>query len=173
MHSISPLKFERLSGSVEHITFHNAESGFYVLRVKVKGQRDLVVVIATAASIGPGEYIECTGQWINDKKHGLQFKAEQLTVVPPTTLDGIEKYLGSGLNLAYAISIHKSQGSEFPVVVMPLSTQHYQLLARNLLYTGITRGKRLVVLIAQKQAIRMAVENNQATERLTKLAERL
>ena len=91
------LTLARLSGSVERITFHNETNGFYVLRVKVKGQRDLVTVLANAASIGPGEYIECSGQWVNDKKHGLQFKAEQLVVVPPTTLDGIEQYLGSGM----------------------------------------------------------------------------
>ena len=77
------------------------------------------------------------------------------------------------INLAYAISIHKAQGSEFPVVVMPLATQHFALLARNLLYTGITRGKSRVVLIGQKKAIGMAVHNNKEAHRLTKLAERL
>lgn len=77
------------------------------------------------------------------------------------------------LNLAYAISIHKSQGSEFPVVVMLLSVQHYMLLARNLLYTGVTRGKRMVVLIAEKRAVSMAVKNNRENKRLTKLAQRL
>jgi exodeoxyribonuclease V alpha subunit len=77
------------------------------------------------------------------------------------------------MSLAYAISIHKSQGSEFPVVVMPLSTQHYMLLARNLLYTGVTRGKQLVVLIGEKKAISMAVKNNRENKRLTKLADRL
>lgn len=77
------------------------------------------------------------------------------------------------VSLAYAISIHKSQGSEFPVVVMPLATQHFTLLARNLLYTGITRGKSRVVLIGQKKAIGMAVHNNKEANRLTKLAERL
>jgi exodeoxyribonuclease V alpha subunit len=77
------------------------------------------------------------------------------------------------LSLAYAISIHKSQGSEFPVVVMLLSTQHYMLLARNLLYTGVTRGKQLVVLLGQKKAVAMAVKNNREQHRLTKLAYRL
>jgi len=77
------------------------------------------------------------------------------------------------ISLAYAISIHKSQGSEFPVVVIPVVTQHYMLLARNLLYTGITRGKELVVLIGQKKAINIAVKNNKEAHRLTKLAYRL
>jgi exodeoxyribonuclease V alpha subunit len=88
---------ERLSGSVERVTFHSEESGFCVLRTKVKGQRDLVTVIGSAASITPGEYIECIGVWHNDRTHGLQFKANQLKVVPPSTLEGIEKYLGSGM----------------------------------------------------------------------------
>jgi hypothetical protein len=61
---------------------------------------------------------------------------------------------------AYAITIHKSQGSEFPVVVIPLATQHYLLLQRNLVYTGITRGKKLVVLIGQRKAMGMAVRND-------------
>jgi exodeoxyribonuclease V alpha subunit len=75
--------------------------------------------------------------------------------------------------LAYATSIHKSQGSEYPVVVIPLAMQHYMLLARNLLYTGVTRGKQLVVLVGQKQAISMAINNNRTQQRLTKLAEKV
>lgn len=88
---------EHLSGSVDRVTFHSEESGFCVLRVKVKGHRELITVIGSAASITPGEYIDCLGIWQNDKTHGLQFKAHHLKVVPPTTLEGIEKYLGSGM----------------------------------------------------------------------------
>jgi exodeoxyribonuclease V alpha subunit len=93
----SDIPLERLSGSVERVTFHSEESGFCVLRAKVKGQRELITVIGSAASITPGEYIECVGVWHNDRTHGLQFKANQLKVVPPSTLEGIEKYLGSGM----------------------------------------------------------------------------
>jgi exodeoxyribonuclease V alpha subunit len=75
--------------------------------------------------------------------------------------------------LAYATSVHKAQGSEYPVVVMPLSTQHYMLLERNLLYTGVTRGKQLVVIIGQKKALAMAVKTIRSTHRLTNLAARL
>lgn len=88
---------ERLAGSVERVTFHSEESGFCVLRVKVRGQRDLVTVVGSAASVSPGEYVECLGSWHNDRTHGLQFKARQLQVVPPSTREGIEKYLGSGM----------------------------------------------------------------------------
>src|SRR5207237_5521038 len=75
--------------------------------------------------------------------------------------------------LAYAATIHKSQGSEYPVVVMPLATQHYPMLARNLLYTGVTRGKQLVVVIGQPRAMAIAVRNVRATQRFTNLAARL
>jgi exodeoxyribonuclease V alpha subunit len=88
---------ERLQGSVERVTFHSEESGFCVLRVKVRGQRDLVTVVGTAAVVTAGEYVECEGGWNNDRHHGLQFKAKHLRVVPPSTLEGIEKYLGSGM----------------------------------------------------------------------------
>ncbi len=77
------------------------------------------------------------------------------------------------LVLAYAISVHKSQGSEYPVVIMPLLTQHYLLLQRNLLYTGITRGKKLVVLIGTVKALSIAVRNNKQQQRYTLLRERL
>ncbi len=88
---------ETLSGSVERVTFHSEESGFCVLRVKVREQQDFVTVTGSAASIAPGEYIECQGSWFNDKNYGLQFKSNHLTVIPPSTLEGIEKYLGSGM----------------------------------------------------------------------------
>ena len=77
------------------------------------------------------------------------------------------------IQLAYAATIHKSQGSEFPAVVMPLATQHYTLLERKLLYTGVTRGKKLVVIIGQPKALAMAVKNVRSSERLTNLASRI
>ena len=77
------------------------------------------------------------------------------------------------LSLAYAITIHKSQGSEFPAVVIPVTTQHYMMLQRNLIYTGMTRGRSLVVLIGQKKALAMAVQNNKMTKRYSGLLERL
>jgi exodeoxyribonuclease V alpha subunit len=75
--------------------------------------------------------------------------------------------------LAYPITVHKSQGSEFPVVVILLATQHYLLLQRNLVYTGITRGKKLVVLIGQRKAMGMAVKNNRTGGRFSGLLARL
>ncbi len=75
--------------------------------------------------------------------------------------------------LAYACSIHKAQGSEYPCVVMPLHTQHYVMLQRNLLYTGITRGRRLVVVVGSRRALALAIKNTRTDERCTRLAPRL
>jgi exodeoxyribonuclease V alpha subunit len=93
------------------------------------------------------------------------------------TFDGRSVTYGFGeldaLVPAYAASIHKSQGSEYPAVVIPVMTQHYAMLQRNLLYTGVTRGKRLVVLVGQKKAIAIAVRNVSGRRRWSKLGERL
>ena len=75
--------------------------------------------------------------------------------------------------LAYATTVHKSQGSEYPIVVAPLTIQHYMMLQRNLLYTCVTRAKKVMVLVGTKKAVAMAVRNNKTTKRNTRLAERL
>ena len=72
---------------------------------------------------------------------------------------------------AFAISVHKSQGSEYPAVVIPVMTQHYAMLQRNLLYTGLTRGKKLVILVGQRKAIAIAVKNQSGRRRWSKLDE--
>jgi len=77
------------------------------------------------------------------------------------------------LTLAYASTIHKSQGSEFPIVIMPLVQQHYIMLQRNLLYTGLTRAKKRLVLVAEERSVRQAVRNNIIEERFSMLAERI
>ena len=88
---------EVLAGLVERVTFHNAESGFCVLRAKARGHRDLVTVVGHAAIISAGEWITASGEWINDRAHGQQFKARFLKTSAPSSIDGIEKYLGSGM----------------------------------------------------------------------------
>jgi exodeoxyribonuclease V alpha subunit len=77
------------------------------------------------------------------------------------------------LALAYAATVHKSQGSEYPAVVVPVHTQHYVMLQRNLLYTAVTRGKRLVVLVGTRKALGIAVRNGDVAARATRLADRL
>jgi len=88
---------EVLAGLVERVTFHSEESGFCVLRVKARGHRDLVTTVGHAAMISAGEWITASGIWLNDRTHGLQFKAHFLKTSAPSSLDGIEKYLGSGM----------------------------------------------------------------------------
>jgi exodeoxyribonuclease V alpha subunit len=89
--------------------------------------------------------------------------------------EGREVVYGFGeldeLALAYATTVHKSQGSEYPAVVVPLTTQHYPMLQRNLVYTAVTRGKRLVVLVGQQKALAIAVRGQQTRRRWSKLKE--
>lgn len=354
LHPQPPKQFAKsLSGLIERVTFFNEENGFAVLKVKAKGHRDHVTVIGSLPSVSAGEWVTAEGRWVQDKEFGLQFRAKMLASTAPTTKEGIEKYLGSGMvkgigpiyakklvdkfgeqifdviekqsarleeldgigpkrrkrikdawaeqkvirqimvflhsngvstsravriyktygedaiekvqanpytlakdirelnvrlqnelnpardeepmvekfgwqfrprdkviqtendydkdvfngdigqivkidpverevvirfdqrevvydfgeldeiSLAYAITIHKSQGSEFPAVVTPLATQQYLLLQRNLVYTGITRGKKLVVLIGQRKALAIAVRNNKTEHRFSGLLARL
>jgi hypothetical protein len=88
---------EVLAGLVERVTFHNEENGFCVLRVKARGQRDLITILGHAAMISAGEFVQASGTWINDRTHGVQFRAAFLKATAPTTIEGIEKYLGSGM----------------------------------------------------------------------------
>src|ERR1700724_2060039 len=88
---------EVLAGLVERVTYHNAENGFCVLRAKARGHREVVTVIGHAATIAAGEWVTASGEWVNDRTHGQQFKARFLRTSPPTSADGIEKYLSSGM----------------------------------------------------------------------------
>ena len=88
---------EVLAGLVERVTFHNEENGFCVLQVKAWGQRDLITVLGHAAMISAGEFVQASGSWVNDRTHGVQFKASFLKATAPTTVEGIEKHLGSGM----------------------------------------------------------------------------
>src|SRR5205085_8334880 len=92
-----PSAQEVLAGLVERVTYHNAENGFCVLRAKVRGHRDVVTVVGHAATIAAGEWITASGEWVNDRTHGQQFKARFLRTSAPTSADGIEKYLSSGM----------------------------------------------------------------------------
>src|SRR5512134_2163224 len=105
---------ETLTGLVERVTYHNAENGFCVLRIKVRGHRELETLIGHSPSVTVGEYASAIGEWIIDREHGRQFKADHLRVLPPTTEVGIERYLASGLirgiGPAYAKRLVKAFG---------------------------------------------------------------
>jgi exodeoxyribonuclease V alpha subunit len=87
---------EEIAGLVERVTYFNEESGFAVLRVKVRGHRDQVTVLGPVPAISAGEWLTGRGWWVRDKEHGLQFKARFLKATPPTTSEGVERYLGGG-----------------------------------------------------------------------------
>src|SRR5262245_37389691 len=92
-----PSDREVLAGLVERVIYHNAENGFCVVRAQARGHRDVVTVVGHAATISAGEWITASGEWVNDRTHGQQFKARLLRTSPPTSADGIEKYLSSGM----------------------------------------------------------------------------
>jgi len=111
--------------------------------------------------------------WVRSiNKENASLKVEFLEEAGPMLIEYEFAELDE-LVLAYAVTVHKSQGSEYPAIVIPLSTQHSMLLQRNLLYTAITRAKQLCVLVGQQRALEWAVRNDRVTQRHTGLAERL
>lgn len=92
-----PDTLERLNGLIERVTFHNAESGFAVLQVKVRGQKDLVTVLGTLPEVKAGEWVDAQGRWVIDREYGRQFRTVTLRTAPPNTVEGMKKYLASGL----------------------------------------------------------------------------
>ena len=88
---------ESLTGLIERVTFFNEENGFAVLKVKTRGHREPVTVIGALPSVNAGEWLTAEGRWIQDRQFGLQFRAELLRCTAPTTREGIEKYLASGM----------------------------------------------------------------------------
>jgi len=145
MKSKSKQATERLGGAVERVTFHNPENGFCVLRVTVRGHRDVVTVLGSAPSITAGEHIECTGQWVNDRTHGLQFKTELLKVIPPSTLEGIEKYLGSGMVKGIGPHFAKKLVKAFGEAVFDVIEKQPKKL---MTVEGIGKKRRMVITAA-------------------------
>src|SRR2546421_44391 len=144
---------EPLTGAVERVTFHSEETGFCVLRVKVRGHRDLVTIVGTAPTITPGEYIEGTGWWVTDRTHGLQFKTTQLRVVQPTTLEGIERYLGSGMVKGIGPHFARKLVQAFGAEVFDVIAQTPARL-QELDGIGPKRTARVVAAWAEQQIIR-------------------
>jgi exodeoxyribonuclease V alpha subunit len=115
---------EEIAGLVERVTFFSEESGFAVLRVKVRGQRDLVTVLGSLPSINAGEWLTAEGWWVRDKEHGLQFKAKVLKAVPPTTSEGVERYLGGGFVKGVGPVLAKKLVGHFGAEVMAVISDH-------------------------------------------------
>ena len=135
------------------MTYHNPENGFCVLRVKARGQRDLVAVVGHAAAINAGEFISATGCWTTDREHGLQFKAATVTTTQPTTLEGIEKYLGSGMIRGIGPVYAQALVRAFGEAVFDLIEQEPKRL-REVTGIGAKRARRIVAGWADQKAIR-------------------
>jgi exodeoxyribonuclease V alpha subunit len=144
---------EVLAGLVERVTFHNEENGFCVLRTKARGHRDLVTVVGQAASISAGEWITASGEWVNDRTHGQQFRARFLKTSAPTSIEGIEKYLGSGMirgiGPAYAKKLVRAFGEK---VFDTIEAEPDRL--REIDGIGPVRAKRIVDAWAEQKVVR-------------------
>jgi exodeoxyribonuclease V alpha subunit len=144
---------EVLAGLVERVTFHNAENGFCVLRVKARGQRDLITVLGHAAMISAGEFVQASGGWVNDRTHGVQFKASFLKAAPPTTIEGIEKYLGSGMIRGIGPVYAKKLVRAFGEAVFDVIQQEPDRL-REVTGIGPKRAERIIAGWAEQRVIR-------------------
>ena len=144
---------EVLAGLVERVTFHKEENGFCVLRTKARGHRDLVTVVGQAASISAGEWITTSGEWVNDRAHGQQFRARFLKSSVPTSIEGIEKYLGSGMirgiGPAYAKKLVRAFGEK---VFDTIEVEPGRL--REVDGIGPVRARRIVDAWAKQKIVR-------------------
>ena len=144
---------EVLAGLVDRVTFHNAENGFCVLRVKARGQRDLITVLGHAAMISAGEFVQASGSWINDRTHGVQFRASFLKATAPTTVEGIEKYLGSGMIRGIGPVYAKKLVRAFGEAVFDVIQQEPDRL-REVTGIGPKRAERIIAGWAEQKVIR-------------------
>jgi exodeoxyribonuclease V alpha subunit len=144
---------EVLAGLVDRVTFHNPENGFCVLRVKARGQRDLITVLGHAAMISAGEFVQASGSWVNDRTHGVQFRALFLKATAPTTIEGIEKYLGSGMLRGIGPVYAKKLVRAFGEAVFDVIEQEPSRL-RQVTGIGPKRAERIVAGWAEQKVIR-------------------
>ena len=144
---------EVLAGLVERVTFHNDETGFCVLQVKARGQRDLITVLGHAAMISAGEFVQASGGWVNDRTHGVQFKASFLKATAPTTVEAIEKYLGSGMIRGIGPIYAKKLVRAFGEAVFEIIEQEPGRL-REVTGIGPKRAERVVAGWAEQRVIR-------------------
>jgi ATP-dependent exoDNAse (exonuclease V) alpha subunit len=122
------------AGSIKRVTFHNAENGFCVLRIKARGHRDLVTVVGHAAEISAGEWVTVRGTWVNSREHGQQFKASFLRTSALTIAEGIEKYLGSGMILGIGPTHDVDTLAAEPAIFLPtlLRDERHREVARTI-----------------------------------------
>lgn len=134
-----------VAGMVERVTFFSEETGFCVLRVKVKGRRELVTVLGNIASISAGEWVTAEGSWVQDREHGMQLKAQFLKASAPSSREGMEKYLGSGLIKGIGPVYAKKLVEKFDDGVFGIIDHHSARLEE---IPGIGKGRRLLIKAA-------------------------
>ena len=144
---------ERVTGVVDRVTFFSDTSGFCVLRLLVKGERDTVTVVGCVASVTTGQHVEAVGIWQNDKTWGLQFKARHLAVISPDTLEGISKYLSSGMVKGIGPHLAKVLISAFGLEVFNVIEDHPERLLE-LPGIGRKRMKQVVAAWAEQKAVK-------------------
>lgn len=142
-----------LAGLIERVTFHNEETGFAVLRVKVKGRRELATVVGSLASVSAGEWITAQGRWVRDSEHGLQLNATFLECTPPTSREGIEKYLGSGMIKGIGPVYAKKMVEKFGEEVLTIIEKSSVLLEK-IGGIGPQRRRRIKEAWKEQRAIR-------------------
>jgi exodeoxyribonuclease V alpha subunit len=144
---------ESLTGLIERVTFFNEENGFSVLRVKARGHRDLVTVVGALPSVNAGEWLTAEGRWTQDRQFGLQFHADLLRSTPPTTREGIEKYLASGMvkgiGPAYAAKLVARFGEQIFDII-----DNYSALLEEVEGIGPERRRRIKAAWAEQKVIR-------------------
>ena len=144
---------EVLAGAVERVTFHGEESGFCVLRVKARGHRELVTVVGHAAAVCAGEWITASGEWVNDRTYGPQFRSRFLKATAPTSTEGIERYLGSGMIRGIGPVYAKKLVRVFGERVFDLIESEPERL-REVDGIGPVRAERITAAWAEQKAVR-------------------
>ena len=142
-----------LAGLVERVTYQNADNGFCVVRIKARGHRDLITVVGHAAAISAGEWVTATGDWVNDRTHGQQFKAQFLKTAPPTSVEGIEKYLSSGMIRGIGPVYAKRLLRVFGESVFDVIEAEPDRL-REVAGIGAVRANRIVAAWAEQKVVR-------------------
>ncbi|HUG61607.1 MAG TPA: ATP-dependent RecD-like DNA helicase [Methylomirabilota bacterium] len=145
--------FDRVSGTVERVTFHNEENGFAVLRVRVTGRKEAVAVVGHVPSVAAGERIEAEGAWTTDRTHGPQFKAERIATLEPSARDAIARFLGSGLISGVGPAMAERIVKEFGAKALDVIDAEPMKLLK---VTGI--GRQLAARIAESYRERKAVK---------------
>ncbi len=143
-----PTSPNTISGTLERITFHSEESGFSVLRLEVKGERDLVTVVGNAMDLHTGEWISAQGRWVTDRDHGRQFKADEIRSVPPSSLEGIEKFLAGNLIKGIGPSYAKKMVGKFGAEIFSIIEERSALLEQ---IPGIGTERRKKIRDAWKE----------------------